>query len=134
MAELILHSQLIKPLCDFMRAELALYADEPFVGQVYVGRRVPDPRRDRMIIFANRGGFKVNPVWLRSTVDMSVWGKDDPGADDLAQLAAAIMASANDSLIESAEVITYPQDVADASGQPLRFVRLSVTHRALPGA
>jgi hypothetical protein len=133
MPDLVLRSALVLELCTYLRAELAKRS-ESYAQGVTVCRTVPNPRPDRVVQFANRGGYALNASFTRSTVDVNVWASlgDELEADNLAALVVGLLELANSAVIADVQVATYPQDVAPDDGQPRRFARLTVTHRAYP--
>jgi len=135
MPDLILRSAVVLELCEFLRAELPA-RPEPYAQSVTVARVVPNPRPARLVQFTNRGGYKVNAAFATSVIDVNMWASlgDEMEADNLAALVVALLELVDTAVIVDVEVTTYPQDIAPDNGQPRRFARLSVTHRALPAA
>lgn len=133
MADLLLRSPLVLEFCGALRTALTGWP-EPYAQGVVVARSVPNPRPARLVTFANRGGFTINAAVAKSLIDVNVWASqaDELEADNLAALVAALLEQINTPVIADVRVTTWPQDVAPDDGQPRRFVRLTVTHRALP--
>jgi len=133
MADLLLRSALVLELCDYLRPALAARS-ESYAQGVKCVRVVPNPRPARLVQFANRGGYRVNASFAKSLIDVNVWASlgDELEADNLAALVTALLEQMNTSVVADVQVTTYPQDVAADDGQPRRFVRLTVTHRAMP--
>lgn len=134
MPDLVLHSALILELCTYLRTELAKRT-EPYAAGTVVARTVPGVRPDRLVTLANRGGHKVNAAMRRTTIDVNLWAKssDELEADDLAALVTALLGLMNTPVVVDVEVTMTPADLPPEDGQPRRFMRLSVTHRAYPG-
>lgn len=119
---MIIHDSLILTVAKFLRDNLP--------ADVYVGRTVPNPRRDRMVILANRGGSELDVARVRSLVDVNIWAKSDLEADNLASVAIAhLKTCADGNPIMKVRVVTLPVDVADSTGQPQRFVRIQMWSR-----
>ena len=103
---------------------------ESYAQNVYVGRKVPNPRRDRIVI-CRRDGGNVTGLFDRPRVAFDVWAKTDADAADLASLIIALAfdaPGANGCL--RVEHLSGPNDVADPSGQPRRLSLIEATHRA----
>lgn len=102
---------------------------EPFAQAVYFGNRVPEPRRDHMVIVRRDGG-NVTGAFDRPRVTLDVWAKSDKDATDLARLMTAIAFDApGTNGCVRVEHLSGPLDVADPSGQPRRTVLIEATHR-----
>lgn len=128
---LLVRSALVLELCDYLRAQLATRT-ESYAQNVIVGRTVPNPRPVRFVQFTNRGGTRVNVALTRSIVDVNTWStaSDELEADNLAGLVVGLLELANSLVIADVSVTTYPQDLPQDGGQPRRFARLTITHRA----
>lgn len=103
---------------------------EPYAQGVYFDRRVPNPRRDRMVIVRRDGG-NVEGVFDRPRVAFDVWAKSEQDATNLAALIVALAFDAPG--VNGCTRVTHlsgPNDVADPSGQPRRLALIEATHRA----
>lgn len=97
---------------------LLLEADE---SDVYVSRKVPDTRRDRMVILTRDGGG-FDGLRDRVRLRVRVWDVTDAAANDLAALVVGLMfrlVSAGVAL--HVEHLSGPLDVTDKSEQPQRY-------------
>ena len=85
-----------------------------------------------MVIVRNSGGFEQNVAISNTSIDVSVWGKDDPDADMLAQLVVGVLNQMSDGApVIDVRPVTLPADAVDESGQPFRFSRFRVIHRPI---
>lgn len=103
---------------------------EPYAQGVYFDRRVPDPRRDRMVIVRRDGG-NVSGAFDRPRIALDVWAKTEQDATNLASLIIALALDAPGT--NGCVRVTHesgPNDVADPSGQPRRLSLITATHRA----
>lgn len=117
-AAVILYPDIELVLTTFFRAELPAHGE----AGVYVSNRMPDTRRDRMVLVRRDGG---SPAELldRPRVSISVWDTTEQGATDLARIVhALISATADGSPVLHADPQSGPTPVADPSGQPLRLI------------
>lgn len=102
---------------------------ETYAQNVYVGRKVPNPRRDRMVIVRRDGG-NVTGLFDRPRVSFDVWAKSDADASDLASLVVALAFDAPGAEgCVRVQHLSGPNDVADPSGQPRRLSLIEATHR-----
>lgn len=126
--ELIVHSSLVLEICTYLRSRKT----DVLPADTFVGRTVPNPRAERMIIVRNSGGFDVNTAISNTSIDISVWGIDDPDADSLAGLAVGVLKQMSDGApVIDVRPVTLPSDALDESGQPFRFARFRVIHRPI---
>lgn len=102
---------------------------ESYAQNVYFDRRVPDPRRDRMVI-CRRDGGNVTGLFDRPRVTFDVWAKSEQDAHNLASLMVglALKAPGVNGCVR-VEHLSGPNEVADPSGQPRRTVLIEATHR-----
>lgn len=95
---------------------------EPYAADVYVSNRVPDTRRDRMVIFRRDGGVRLDQVREQPRLTLRIWGPTEQEATDLARLVLALLWAAPDGApLCAVPSISGPSPVADESGQPLRL-------------
>lgn len=126
--ELIVHSSLVLEVCQYLIARRA----DVLPADTFVGRSVPATRRDRMVIVRNSGGYEQNVAFSNTSIDISVWGKDDQDADTLAQLVVGVFKQMSDGApVIDVRPVTLPSDAVDESGQPFRFARFRVIHRPI---
>lgn len=102
---------------------------ESYAQNVFVGRKIPNPRRDRMVIVRRDGG-NVTGLFDRPRVSFDVWAKSDSDAADLANLVVALAfdAPGTEGCVR-VEHLSGPNEVADPSGQPRRLSLIEATHR-----
>lgn len=102
---------------------------ETYAKNVYVGKTVPDPRRDRMVLFRRDGGGSGD--WTdRPRLGIRVYGTDDDEADNLARLVVALLPTLVGPSIDSVRVLSGPTDVTDKSEQPQRYITAEAATRA----
>lgn len=102
---------------------------ESFASNVYFDRRVPNPRKDRMVIVRRDGG-NISGAFDRPRVTIDVWAKSDKDATDLANLMVALAFDApGTNGCVRVQHLSGPLDVTEASGQPRRTVLIEATHR-----
>lgn len=108
-------------LTGAFRGALAAHA----AADVYVSRSVPSTRRPRMLIL-NRDGGASTGVRDRPRIRVRVWDETDQKATDLARLVLALAPSLSawDARILRAEILSGPYEVAEESGQALRYALL----------
>lgn len=116
--------------CDYLREALA-GREEAVTENVYVGRTVPTPRRDRMVIVRRDGGL-INGILDSPQMTFNVWAATDQDATTLANVVIGVGLQAP---LTSTGVVRVshaggPTAVADDSGQPRRLVSLDTSHRA----
>lgn len=104
---------------------------ESYASNVYFDRRVPDSRRDRMVIVRRDGG-QVTGLFDRPRVSLDVWAKTEQDATNLASLIVALALAAPLSGAGVTDVVHVggPNAVPDPSGQPRRQALIEATHRA----
>lgn len=96
---------------------------------VYVGRKVPKPRRERMVILTRDGGTAEGLV-DRPRIRFRIFDTTDQAANDLARLvlALAYRLAANGTVTRVAPE-SGPYEVADDSGAPHRYLLIEFTTR-----
>lgn len=103
---------------------------EPYAQGVHFDRRVPNPRRDRMVIVRRDGG-NVEGVFDRPRVAFDVWAKTEQDVTNLASLIVALALDApGTNGCTRVRHLSGPNDVADPSGQPRRLALIEAIHRA----
>lgn len=96
---------------------------------VFVGNRIPNPRRDRMVVF-NRDGGSASGVIDSPTVRCRVWALADKDANDLAALVAALMPQLADGApVLSVRKESGPYDVPDESKAFQKYLLFSLRTR-----
>jgi len=102
---------------------------EAYAQSVYVGKNVPNPRRDRMVTFRRDGG--PSSEWTdHPRLGVNVWATTDADADNLARLVAALLPTLVGPQVDSVTVLSGPTDVTDTSGQPQRYITAEAATRA----
>lgn len=109
-----------------LRALLAARS-EPFADDVYVGIKVPNPRRERMVTVRDDGGPRLDVVRKAARIGVNVWATTDQEVNDLARLVEALLYAAPDGNPVSKVSVTSPLPVADESGQPRRYLTAELT-------
>lgn len=107
------------------RAALAARS-EPYASNVFVSNKVPNPRRDRMVIVRRDGGTQ-SGHHDRPRVSVRVWAKTEADANDLARLVMALAGSFADGVPIVAcptSGRSGPWPVPDESEQPLRQMNI----------
>lgn len=115
------------------RAALAARS-ELFAQDVFVGNKIPNPRRDRMLIVRRDGGTQAE-MRDRPRVTLLVWAKDEKDADDLSRLVMALAPTfVNGSPIVAVPISgrSGPFPVADESKQFLRQSSVEFHTRGVP--
>lgn len=116
-------------LTAYLRSALA-GRPESYAQDVYVSNRVPDPRRDRMVIIRRDGGSSDG---FRDVARMSfrIWAQNEKAATDLARLVVALLhAAPTGNPIVRVSPQSGPTPIADESEQSLRYVVMDVHTRA----
>lgn len=99
---------------------------------VFVGRKVPSPRRPRMVTMVRDGG-NVSSARDRTRVRMLVRAATDADANDLAALVVALAPLMVDGApILRVEHLSGPYEVPDDSGQPCRYLLFQIDTRGVP--
>lgn len=117
--------------CDYLRDELVA-REETVAANVFVGRAVPTPRIDRMVIVRRDGGSIIGTL-DQPQMTFNVWAATDQDATDLANLVVGLALTAP--LAASSPLVRVlhaagPTSVPDPSGQPRRLVGVDTLHRA----
>lgn len=103
---------------------------ESYASGVYFDRRVPNARKDRMVIVRRDGG-NVTGAFDRPRIALDVWAKSEQDATNLAALIVALaMDAPGTNGCVRVQHLSGPNDVADPSGQPRRLSLIEATHRA----
>lgn len=106
---------------------------EPYAADVYVGTKVPNPRRPRMVTIRRDGGLVVDGLLDEARVGINVWADTEQDANDLTRLVSALLwASSDGKPICRVEPISGSIAVADESGQPLRYLAFEIRLRGEP--
>lgn len=99
---------------------------------VHVDRKVPNPRKPRMVIVTRDGGA-IGEMRDRPRVRIRVWGETDQAATDLARLVVRIgLGLPLTGAVLRAEHLSGPYDVTDESEQPQRYVLFEFHTRGVP--
>ena len=104
---------------------------ESYASNVFFYRRVPDTRKDRMVIVRRDGGA-VGGVFDNPRVSLDVWAMTEQDAIDLADLLVGLALKAPLTATGVTEVahVGGPNSVPEASGQFRRLTTIQATHRA----
>lgn len=103
---------------------------ESYASGVHFDRRVPNARKDRMVIVRRDGG-NVAGAFDRPRIALDVWAKSEQDATNLAALIVALaMDAPGTNGCVRVQHLSGPNDVADPSGQPRRLSLIEATHRA----
>lgn len=103
---------------------------ESYAQGVHFDRKVPNPRRDRMVIVRRDGG-NVSGVFDNPRISFDVWAKTEQDATDLSRLIVALAFEAAG--VDGCTRVRHnsgPNSVPDPSGQPRRLSLIEATHRA----
>ena len=96
---------------------------EPYTDEVYVSNKVPNPRRDRMVIVRRDGGGRLDAVREAPRLGINVWAMTDQDATDLARMVAALIwASPDGNPVSKVTVTGGPYPIPDDSTQFLRYI------------
>lgn len=117
--------------CTYLREALAL-REESVASDVLVGRAVPNPRVDRMVIVRRDGGTIAGTL-DQPQMTFNVWAATEQDAANLASLVVGIALEAP--LAPASPIVRAvhaggPTSVADLSGLPRRLVSVDTLHRA----
>lgn len=111
-----------------LRAALA-GRPETYAQNVYVGKKVPNPRPDRIVTFRRDGGPSGD--WTdHPRLGINVYGSTDTEADNLARLVVALLPTLVGPSIDAVRVLSGPTDVTDKSEQPQRYITAEAATRA----
>lgn len=114
----------------YLRAFLA-ERDEPFAGNVWVGKNRPTTNLPRMVSIVRDGG-SVRGLIDNPRLRVRVWADKDQEASDLARLVvAAFKVSPGSGPVLSVSSVFGPSPVADSS-QPQYLVNVELRLRCLP--
>ena len=106
---------------------------EPYAADVYVGTKVPDPRRARMVTIRRDGGLVTEGLLEDAQVGVNVWASSEQEVNDLARLVHALLWAAPDGKpVCRVLTVSGPIAIADESGQPLRYLTFEVRLRGEP--
>lgn len=102
---------------------------ESYAQNVWFDRKVPNPRKDRMVILTRDGGAP-SGVFDYPRVRIDVWATTEQDAFNLSALVLAL-AQAAPGVASCVRVVVEsgPSSVADPSGQPRRLSLITATHR-----
>lgn len=105
--------------------------EETYAQNVYFDRRVPNSRKDRMVIVRRDGGA-VTGLFDQPRVALDVWAKTEQDATNLANLviALAMVAPLSGAGVTNVTHLSGPNAVPEPSGQPRRLALIEATHRA----
>lgn len=91
--------------------------------EAFVGNRVPDQRRPRMVIVRRDGGRSPEPARDVPRIAVRVWGATEQDATDLTSIVrAGLAAAAGDGPCRRVEELSGPTPIPDESGQPQRYL------------
>lgn len=109
-----------------LRALLAARS-EAYTKNVYISNKVPNPRRDRMVIIRRDGGGRLDAVREAPRLGVNIWAKTEQDATDLGRMVAALLAASPDgNPVSRVRITGGPYAVADDSNQPLRYLTAEV--------
>lgn len=115
----------------YLRTALATRTESYATG-VYFDRKVPSPRRDRMVIVRRDGGA-ISGLFDFPRVALDVWAMTEKDAADLAALvvALAMRAPLDGNGLVRVQHLSGPNSVIEPSGQPRRLALIEAKHRAV---
>ena len=106
----------------YLRAAL-IARTEPYTDDVFVDRKIPNPRRDRMVIARRDGGPRLDAVREAPRLGIGVWAMTDQDAIDLALMTSALFCASPDGLpVCKVTQMLGPTPVPDESGQPRLYM------------
>jgi hypothetical protein len=120
-----------------IRAELAAIGT-PLTANVFVSNRFPDPAREKTVVVRDDSGSSSSIVTKEPSVGITVLGKTDQTATDLANIVHMIMSDCAgpelDNPVANVRGSNGPFKVLDEAGQPRRYMTfdLSVVGKAYP--
>ena len=95
---------------------------EAYTDNVFVSNKVPNPRRDRMVIVRRDGGPRLDVAREAARIGVRVWALTDQDATDLARLVAALLWAAPDGdPVCKVTQMLGPTWTADESGASLLY-------------
>lgn len=113
----------------YLRGALAART-ESYAADVYLDRRVPTARRDRMVI-CRRDGGTTDGLYDFPRVSLDVWARTESDATNLAGLVVALAKVAPLTTdVVRVRHISGPNSVPDPSGQPRRLLVIEAKHPA----
>lgn len=114
-----------KVVCTYLAQALAA-RPEPYTDDVLVDVRVPDLRRDRMVIVNSDGGVPLGLALRTARVRLRTFTESDWEAGQLALMVEALMPGIVGVDVNDVEGIGAPSYLADPSGQAgrLQWVQL----------
>lgn len=111
----------------WLRSALASRS-EPYAADVFVSASVPNPRRDRMVIFRRDGGYRMDVVRTMARLTVNVWATSEQEVSALARLTEGLLLSAADGVpVLRVTQASGPSPVPDA--QPRRLMSFEVIVR-----
>lgn len=113
MPEVIVFPDATVLYCDYLRAELTARG---YTG-IHVGTRVPNPRPTRFIRVLRTGGSRRNLVVDDTMLTVEAWADAEEDAQDLAQLARALIAATRGTMLAGTAVYTV-DDVTGPGALP----------------
>ncbi|MFJ4284016.1 hypothetical protein ACIPY0_00050 [Paenarthrobacter nicotinovorans] len=137
MGKRVLFTDLELYLTGRIRAELAALGT-PLAVNVFVSNRFPDPAREKTVVVRDDSGSTTSIVTKDPSVGITVLGKTDQIATDLANLVHMIMSDCAgpqpDNPVANVRGANGPFKVLDEAGQPRRYMTfdLSVVGNAYP--
>ena len=104
-----------------IRAALATRS-ESYTSSVYVGNKVPNPRRDRMVVIRRDGGPRLDLVREAARLGIRVWAKKEQDATDLARLVNGLLwASPDGQSVYKVTILSGPSWTTDESNEPVLY-------------
>lgn len=101
---------------------------EPYTDDVYVGNKVPNQRRDRMVIIRRDGGGRLDAVREAPRLGINVWVKNEDAtseqvANDLARMVAALLwASPDGDPVSKVTITGGPYPIPEESASHVRYI------------
>lgn len=123
----VLHPDVELVVAGKIKAALRARGDLAFVG-----RSIPKPRPDRLVVFIRDGGA-ADGVLDTASLRCRVFETTEQKANDLAMLVAALMPTlANGAPITRVVQQSGPYEVTDEAGAQQRYLLFDVTTRGVP--
>jgi hypothetical protein len=98
--EVIVFPDATELFADHLRVEL----DERGYTDLHVGTRIPNPRPDRFVRVLRTGGTRRNLVVDESQLTIEAWAESEQVAQDMAQLARAIVGAARGDVLDGVPI------------------------------